>query len=63
MSIASKKRKNPSANLPVSPVKIEVKEENIHGNDYMMAKGRLHGVLRQLRKQSASDSDSTDDSG
>lgn len=44
-----------------SPVKIEVKEENILGNDYLMAKGRLKGVLRQLTERSSTDSDSSED--
>ncbi|XP_028145679.1 protein lin-37 homolog [Diabrotica virgifera virgifera] len=44
-----------------SPIKIEVKEENV-GNDYLMAKGRLKGVLKQLTEQSSDDeSGSSDD--
>ncbi|KAJ8959042.1 hypothetical protein NQ318_022297 [Aromia moschata] len=45
-----------------SPVKIEVKEENVLGNDYLIAKGRLKGVLKQLTERSSDeDSDSSDD--
>ncbi|KAB0793477.1 hypothetical protein PPYR_13099 [Photinus pyralis] len=44
-----------------SPVKVEVKEENLVGHDYLIAKGRLKGVLRQLTEQSDSDSDSVDE--
>jgi len=44
-----------------NPVKIEVKEENILGNDYLMAKGRLKGVLKQLTERSDSETDSSDD--
>ncbi|KAK5640752.1 hypothetical protein RI129_009299 [Pyrocoelia pectoralis] len=44
-----------------SPVKVEVKEENLVGHDYLIAKGRLKGVLRQLTERSDSDSDSLDD--
>ncbi|CAH1106204.1 unnamed protein product [Psylliodes chrysocephalus] len=45
-----------------SPIKVEVKEENTGGNDYLMAKGRLKGVLKQLTEQSSDDeSDSSDD--
>jgi len=54
----TKKRKMSS----YSPVKIEVKEENVLGNDYLMAKGRLKGVLRQLTERSDSESDSSEDS-
>lgn len=53
----TKKRKLSSS----SPVKVEVKEENIMGNDYLMAKGRLKGVLRQLTENSDSESDYSDD--
>lgn len=42
-------------------MKVEVKEENI-GSEYLMAKGRLKGVLKQLTLRSDSDdSDSSDD--
>ncbi|CAH1115926.1 unnamed protein product [Phaedon cochleariae] len=45
-----------------SPLKVEVKEENLLGNDYLMAKGRLKGVLKQLTEQSSGDeSDSSGD--
>lgn len=45
-----------------APVKIEVKEENVLGNDYLMAKGRLKGVLKQLTERSSDeDSDSSDE--
>ncbi|KAJ8949328.1 hypothetical protein NQ314_008248 [Rhamnusium bicolor] len=45
-----------------SPVKIEVKEENLLGNDYLVAKGRLKGVLKQLTERSSDeDSESSDD--
>lgn len=40
-----------------SPIEIEVKEENIFGNDYLMAKGRFQSVLKQLTEKSESDSD------
>ncbi|XP_060522050.1 protein lin-37 homolog [Cylas formicarius] len=54
----TKKRKLSSS----SPVKIEIKEENVGANDYLMAKGRLQGVLKQLRDQTSSDdSDSSED--
>ncbi|KAF7278764.1 myb-interacting protein 40 [Rhynchophorus ferrugineus] len=44
-----------------SPVKVEIKEENV-ANDYLTAKGRLKGVLRQLTERSSDDeSDSSDD--
>ncbi|KAK9716931.1 LIN37 [Popillia japonica] len=46
-----------------SPFKVEVKEENIMGDEYLVAKGRLQGVLRQLTEQSDTDADSSDDSG
>lgn len=52
------KRRKMSAN---TPVKVEVKEENVLGNDYLMAKGRLKGVLQQLTERSESDTDSSDD--
>lgn len=58
----TKKRKHSSANLNISPMKVEVKEENVLGNDYLLAKGRLHGALRQLTEQSESASDSSDES-
>lgn len=54
----TKKRKMSAYN----PVKIEVKEENIMGNDYLVAKGRLKGVLRQLTERSDSESDSSEES-
>lgn len=54
----TKKRKL-SSNM--SPIKVEVKEENVLGNDYLMAKGRLKGVLKQLTEKSESDSDSSDE--
>lgn len=44
-----------------SPIKVEVKEENILGNDYLMAKGRLKGALRQLTENTDSESDNSDD--
>lgn len=44
-----------------TPIKVEVKEENVMGNDYLMAKGRLKGVLRQLTENTDSDSDYSDD--
>ncbi|KAK4874849.1 hypothetical protein RN001_014209 [Aquatica leii] len=43
-----------------TPVKIEVKEENVGGNDYLMAKSRLKGVLKQITERSDSDSDSSE---
>ncbi|KAF5295162.1 hypothetical protein FQR65_LT10550 [Abscondita terminalis] len=43
-------------------VKIEVKEENVGGNDYLMAKSRLKGVLKQITERSDSDSDSSETS-
>jgi len=47
-----------------SPIKVEIKEENDNiGNEYLMAKGRLKGVLRQLtEKSSDDDSESSDES-
>lgn len=56
----TKKRKLSSGS---SPFKVEVKEENVMGDEYMVAKGRLQGVLRQLTEQSDSDADSSEDSG
>lgn len=53
----TKKRKLSSS----TPIKVEVKEENTMGNDYLMAKGRLKGVLKQLKEQSSDESDSSDD--
>lgn len=44
-----------------APVKVEVKEENMGSNDYLMAKGRLKGVLKQLTEHSDSESESSDD--
>ncbi|CAG9856454.1 unnamed protein product [Phyllotreta striolata] len=56
----TKKRRLSGSSL--TPIKVEVKEENTTGNDYLMAKGRLKGVLRQLTEQSSDDeSDSSDD--
>lgn len=51
----TKRRKTSSSNE--SAADIEVKEENVFGNDYLMAKGRFQGVLRQLTEKSESDSD------
>ncbi|XP_022916342.1 protein lin-37 homolog [Onthophagus taurus] len=45
-----------------SPVKVEVKEENILGDEYLVAKGRLKGMLRELTELSDSDTDSSEDS-
>ncbi|CAH0563654.1 unnamed protein product [Brassicogethes aeneus] len=57
----TKKRKLLSSNS-LKIEKVEVKEENTGGNDYLVAKGRLKGVLRQLKERSESDdSDSSDD--
>lgn len=53
----TKKRKLSSS----SPIKVEVKEENVMGNDYLMAKGRLKGVLKQLTENTDSESDYSDD--
>lgn len=44
-----------------SPTRVEVKEENVMGNDYLMAKGRFQGVLKLLTEQSSSDSEDSDD--
>lgn len=45
-----------------SPIKVEVKEENPHGNDYLIAMGRLKGALRQLTEHSSdSESESSSD--
>lgn len=57
VSNMTKKRKLSTS----APVKIEVKEENMGSNDYLMAKGRLKGVLKQLTEHSDSESDSSDD--
>ncbi|XP_045476158.1 protein lin-37 homolog [Harmonia axyridis] len=54
----TKKRKYADSNS----VKVEVKEENTGGNDYLMAKGRLNSVLKQLTEQSESDSSSDENS-
>lgn len=57
----TKKRKF-SASSPLKMEKVEVKEENFGANEYQLAKGRLKGVLRQLKERSESDdSDSSDD--
>ena len=56
----TKKRKLSSSGG--SPLKVEVKEENVHGDEYLMAKGRLKGALKQLSQQTDSDSESSDDS-
>lgn len=45
-----------------SPVKVEIKEENI-ANDYLTAKGRLKGVLRQLIERSSEDESDSSDEG
>ncbi|GLV45052.1 Myb-interacting protein 40 [Carabus blaptoides fortunei] len=39
----------------------EVKEENIYGDDVLLARGRLTGALQELIEQSEEDSVSTDD--
>lgn len=44
-----------------TPIKVEVKEENVMGNDYLMAKGRLKGVLKQLTENTDSDSEYSDE--
>ncbi|XP_066137603.1 protein lin-37 homolog [Euwallacea fornicatus] len=44
------------------PVKVEIKEENV-GNEYLMAKGRLKGVLRQLTEKSSDDESESSDEG
>lgn len=42
-------------------MKMEIKEENV-GSDYLMAKGRLKGALKQLTERSSDeDSDSSED--
>lgn len=46
-----------------SPVKIEIKEENLGGNDYLMAKGRLKGVLKQLTEKSSDEESESSDEG
>ncbi|KAL1488611.1 hypothetical protein ABEB36_014414 [Hypothenemus hampei] len=48
--------------LSSSPVKIEIKEENV-GNDYLLAKGRLKGVLRQLAEKSSDEESVSSDDG
>lgn len=54
----SKKRKV-STSSPV--IKVEVKEENIYGDDVLLARGRLKGALQELIEQSEEDSASSDD--
>ncbi|XP_066257689.1 protein lin-37 homolog isoform X2 [Euwallacea similis] len=44
------------------PVKVEIKEENV-GNEYLMAKGRLKGVLKQLTEKSSDDESESSDEG
>lgn len=56
----TKKRKLSSSST--NAIKVEVKEENILGDEYLVAKGRLQGVLRQLTEQSDSEGDTSDDS-
>ncbi|ENN76563.1 protein lin-37 homolog [Dendroctonus ponderosae] len=53
--------KRRSFSTSFSPMKMEIKEENV-GNDYLMAKGRLKGALKQLTERSSDeDSDSSED--
>lgn len=43
-----------------SKFKVEIKEENVLGNDYLVAKGRLKGALQQLTEPTVEE-DSWDD--
>lgn len=53
--------KRRSLSTSFSPMKMEIKEENV-GSDYLMAKGRLKGALKQLTERSSDeDSDSSED--
>lgn len=54
----TKKRKMSSSSD--SPMNVEVKEENVMGNDYLMAKDRLQDVLKQLTERSESESENED---
>lgn len=58
----NKRRKLSTPPEVFSPVKVEVKEENVYGNEYLQAKGRLQGVLKQLTEQSETESGSSDES-
>lgn len=55
----SKKRKISSIVTPM--IKVEVKEENIYGDDILSARGRLKGVLQDLVDQSDEESGSSDE--
>lgn len=54
----SKKRKI-STSMP--QIKIEVKEENLYGDDVLIARGRLKGALQELVEQSEDDNVSSDE--
>ncbi|XP_017780391.1 PREDICTED: protein lin-37 homolog [Nicrophorus vespilloides] len=58
MEDSAKRRKTDSS---PTMIKVEVKEENTLGNDYLMAKGRLQGVLKQLTEQSESESEDSEE--
>lgn len=53
------KKRRPSGS---SPVKVEIKEETL-GNDYLVAKGRLKGVLKQLTEKSSGEESEASDEG
>lgn len=55
----SKKRKISSTITPM--IKVEVKEENIYGDDILSARGRLKGVLQDLVADSDEGSASSDE--
>lgn len=57
----SKKRKISSNTSPV--IKVEVKEENLYGDDVLLARGRLKGALQELIDHSDDDSGSSGDEG
>lgn len=42
-------------------IKVEVKEENLYGDDVLVARGRLKGVLQELIEQSEEDTASSED--
>lgn len=42
-------------------IKVEVKEENIYGDDVLLARGRLKGALQELVEQSEDDNASSDE--
>lgn len=54
----SKKRK---ISISTPTIKVEVKEENLYGDDVLVARGRLKGALQELIEQSEEDTASSED--